>query len=53
MKKIYLDEAATSKVKPEVIEAVMPYMTEAWYNPSSLYHTGKELNFQLKIPEDL
>jgi cysteine desulfurase len=41
MKKIYLDEAATSKVKPKVIEAVMQYMTDEWYNPSSLYNGGK------------
>jgi cysteine desulfurase len=43
MKKIYLDEAATSKVKPEVIEAVMQYMTDEWYNPSSLYNGGKRV----------
>lgn len=33
----YLDMAATTPVKQEVIDAMMPYLTEKWYNPSSLY----------------
>lgn len=33
----YLDCAATVKPKQEVIDAMLPYMTEQWYNPSSLY----------------
>lgn len=34
---IYLDTAATTKPKAEVVEAMMPYFTEKWHNPSSLY----------------
>lgn len=34
---IYLDAAATTKVKQEVVEAMIPYFTEQYYNPSSLY----------------
>lgn len=34
---IYLDNAATTKPKKEVIDAMMPYFTDMWYNPSSLY----------------
>lgn len=34
---IYLDAAATTKPSKEVIEAMMPYFTDKWYNPSSLY----------------
>lgn len=34
---MYLDNASTTKVKPEVIDAMMPYLEEKWHNPSSLY----------------
>lgn len=34
---IYLDTAATTQPKQEVIDAMMPYFTDKWYNPSSLY----------------
>lgn len=34
---IYLDSASTTKPKQEVIDAMMPYFTDKWYNPSSLY----------------
>ena len=44
---IYLDSAATTKVKPEVIDAMMPYLTEQYYNPSSLYSPA------IKIKEDI
>ena len=42
-KLIYMDNAATTKVKPEVVEAMMPYFTELFYNPSSTYGVAGEI----------
>lgn len=41
-KSIYLDHAATTYVKKEVLEEMLPYFTEAFGNPSSIYKQGRE-----------
>jgi cysteine desulfurase len=40
---IYLDHNATTPVLPEVLEAMMPYLTAEWGNPSSAYKFGAKL----------
>ena len=40
MRKVYLDYSATTPVKEEVVNAMIPYFTEAYGNPSSLYTAG-------------
>ena len=38
----YFDNAATTRVKKEVVEAMLPYCTEKYGNPSSMYTKGRE-----------
>ena len=40
-KQIYLDNAATTPIRHEVAEAMLPYLYEQFGNPSSIHHTGQ------------
>jgi cysteine desulfurase len=40
--KIYFDNAATTPLEPKVLEAMMPYFTEHFGNPSSIYSLGRD-----------
>src|SRR5260221_14739054 len=40
---IYLDNNATTKVDPAVVEEMMPFLTELYGNPSSGYRFGKQV----------
>jgi cysteine desulfurase len=42
MSPIYLDHAATTPVRPEVVDALLPFLTERAGNPSSVYAYGRE-----------
>ncbi|SDB15599.1 cysteine desulfurase [Pseudobutyrivibrio sp. YE44] len=39
---VYADNAATTAVSPKVVEAMLPYFTEVYGNPSSLYSVGQK-----------
>ncbi|MBU6402400.1 MAG: cysteine desulfurase NifS [Verrucomicrobia bacterium] len=39
----YFDNNATTRVAPEVVTAMLPFLTEHWGNPSSAYHFGHDL----------
>ena len=42
MQRIYLDNAATTNLDPLVLQEMMPYLTEKFGNPSSIYSYGRE-----------
>lgn len=42
MNRIYFDNAATTPLDPRVLEAMMPYLTTHFGNPSSIYSYGRE-----------
>ena len=39
----YFDNNATTRIAPEVLEAMLPFLTERWGNPSSAYRFGSEM----------
>ncbi|HCE76211.1 MAG TPA: cysteine desulfurase NifS [Dehalococcoidia bacterium] len=39
---IYLDHAATTNLRPEVLDAMLPYMQSSYGNPSSIYNLAQE-----------
>ncbi|HYM52276.1 MAG TPA: aminotransferase class V-fold PLP-dependent enzyme, partial [Candidatus Dormibacteraeota bacterium] len=38
---VYLDHAATAPLRPEVLDAMLPYLNEHWGNPSSIHASGR------------
>ena len=51
-KRIYVDNAATTKVAPEVLEAMLPYFTENYGNPSSIYQEGRTAKTAIEKARD-
>ncbi len=49
---IYLDHNATTPVAPEVLEALLPYLTTDWGNPSSTYQFGSRLKTVLETARE-
>ncbi|PYP85881.1 MAG: cysteine desulfurase NifS [Blastocatellia bacterium AA13] len=49
---IYLDHNATTAILPEVLEAMMPYFTSEWGNPSSSYKFGSKLKSVIAIARE-
>src|SRR6476620_2535897 len=48
MDRIYFDNAATTALDPEVLEAMMPYLTQKFGNPSSIYSYGRETKMAIE-----
>ena len=48
MDRIYFDNAATTALDPVVLEAMMPFLTEKFGNPSSIYSYGRETKMAIE-----
>jgi len=48
MNRIYFDNAATTALDPQVLEAMMPFLTEKFGNPSSIYSYGRETRMAIE-----
>ena len=49
---VYLDHAGTTPTDPQVLEAMMPYFSKAYGNPSSLHSVGQEARYALDEARD-
>jgi cysteine desulfurase len=49
---IYLDHNATTPILPEVLDAMMPYLTTEWGNPSSAYKFGAKLKLVIETARE-
>ena len=49
---VYMDHAGTTPLDPRVLEAMMPYLTEAYGNPSSIHSIGQEARHALDDARD-
>ena len=52
MKTIYMDNNATTRVDPQVVEAMLPYFSEAYGNPSSVHAFGGNVGGSIKTARD-
>lgn len=48
-KLIYMDNAATTSTAPEVVSAMLPFFTEYYGNPSSVYNFARKARWLLKM----
>lgn len=48
MNRIYFDNAATTTLDPQVLETMMPYLTQKFGNPSSIYSYGRETRIAIE-----
>jgi cysteine desulfurase len=49
---IYFDNNATTRLAPEVLEAMLPFLRDSWGNPSSLYGFGRQLAKPLEVARE-
>jgi len=53
MRKIYFDNAATTKMHPKVLEAMLPYLNEYYGNPSSIHSFGRKARVAIEEAREI
>lgn len=48
----YLDNNATTRIAPEVVEVMLPYLRDYWGNPSSIYQFGRRVAKQVEAARE-
>ena len=51
MRYVYADNSATTALSPKVLEKMMPYLTEVYGNPSSIYTIGAKAKAAVETQE--
>src|SRR6185503_3553425 len=49
---IYFDNNATTRIAPEVLDALLPFLRDQWGNPSSIYGFGRQLSRPLELARE-
>lgn len=49
---IYLDSNATTQIHPKVVEAMLPFLTEHWHNPSAGYRDGRAMKLAVETARE-
>lgn len=53
MRKVYFDHSATTPVDPKVVEAMLPFLSEKFGNPSSIHSFGREVKVALEEAREM
>ena len=51
--KVYLDNAATTKVHPRVVEKMIPYLNDNYGNPSSIHSFGRKARVAIEESREI
>ena len=49
---IYLDNSATTRVRQEVIDEMIPFLSRSWGNPSSIHALGRESKDAIRVARE-
>lgn len=45
---MYLDNSATTRIKDEILEEMMPFLQDSYHNPSARYGSGRDMKLAVE-----